>query len=61
MYLTVYFSKSTPPQPLSNQMKFICQEWPQLGCKNRTFQAVPMHNRQTLNGDTKDFTSKGES
>jgi hypothetical protein len=42
-------------------MKFIQQEWPKLGCKNSTFQAVHMHNRHTVNGDTKDFTTKGES
>jgi len=57
MYITVYFSKSSPLQPLSKQMKFIQQEWPQLGCKNSTFQAVHMHNRQTVNGDTKDFAT----
>jgi hypothetical protein len=42
-------------------MKFIQQEWPQLGCKNNAIQAIYMHNRQTVNGDIKDFATKGES
>jgi hypothetical protein len=56
MYFTVDYFSNSIPQPLSNQMKFIQQEWPQLGCKNNAIQAVYMHN-----GDIKDFATKGES